>query len=126
TERLVLSWQSCDEDGEARARSPFIDEVHDLISPAGELPSRVVRSRGPERSVIDAVDASTPRVLARALARAGWDADRPAALAELGVGGAEAQATLAPFVPLPNPDALPGPLETPRVLAEFESRRVFS
>ncbi len=126
TERLVLSWQSCDEDGEARARSPFIDEVYDLIAPSGELPSRVLRVRGPERSVIDAVDASTPRVLARALARGGWNADRSGALAELGVGGALADAALAPFTPLPDPDALPGPLTVPAVLAEFESRRVFS
>jgi ATP-dependent helicase/DNAse subunit B len=126
TERLVLSWQSCDENGEARARSPFIDEVHDLIAPGGEVPSRVVRIRGPERSVIDAADASTPRVLARALARAGWSADRAAALAEIGVAGADAEATLAPFAPLPDPDALPGPLKAPPVLAEFEGRRVFS
>ncbi len=126
TERLVLSWQSCDEDGEARARSPFIDEVYDLIAPAGELPSRVLRVRGPERSVIDAVDASTPRVLARALARAGWNADRPAALAELGVDGAVAETTLGPFAPLPDPDALPGPLTAAPVLAEFDSRQVFS
>jgi ATP-dependent helicase/DNAse subunit B len=126
TERLVLSGQSCDEDGEARARSPFIDEVYDLIAPDGELPSRVLRVRGPVRSVIDAVDASTPRVLARALARSGWAADRAAALTDLGVGDADAAATLAPFGPLPNPDALPGPLATPRVLDEFEARRVFS
>ena len=54
----------------------------------------------------------------------GW---RPrGALAELGVDGAMAAQTLAPFAPLPDPDALPGPLQTPRVLAEFEARRVFS
>ena len=31
TDRLYLSWQGCDEDGTALARSPFLDEVCDLL-----------------------------------------------------------------------------------------------
>ena len=49
TDRLYLSWQGCDEDGTALARSPFVDEVCDLLDrPAGREP---LRKRGPERAV---------------------------------------------------------------------------
>ena len=36
TERLYLTWRSSDEGGAALARSPFIDEVLDLIRPDSE------------------------------------------------------------------------------------------
>ncbi len=126
TERLYLTWQSCDEDGEARARSPFIDEVLDLVAPGVGSGRRLLRVRGPERAVIDAEEATTPRVLARALAGAGWSADRAAALERLGVGGDNAVRTLAEFDGLPDPDALPGPLRSPAVLEDMRSRRTFS
>jgi ATP-dependent helicase/DNAse subunit B len=42
------------------------------------------------------------------------------------VSGANAEATLTPFASLPDPNELPGPLATPRVLEEFAARRVFS
>ncbi len=123
TERLYLSWQSCDEDGAALARSPFVDEVLDLVAPGGE---RLLRVRGPERSVPEPAEATTPRLLARALARGGWDADRGAVLDRLGVGDDDRAAALGAFAGLPDPRLLPGPLRSPRVLAELDSRTVFS
>ncbi len=126
TERLFLSWQSCDEDGAARARSPFVDEVCDLVAADGEVPERLLRVRGPEQAVLEADEATTPRLLARALARAGWHADRPRLLERLGVGDDAAAGALAPFAGLADPGVLPGPLRSPRVLEEMRSRRVFS
>src|SRR4029077_10479745 len=33
-ERLWLSWRSADDEGGATSRSPFVDEVRDLLAPA--------------------------------------------------------------------------------------------
>jgi ATP-dependent helicase/DNAse subunit B len=127
TERLYLSWQSSDEDGTAAGRSPFIDEVCDLLGPDPEAAEqRVLRPRGPERSVPGPDEATTERGLARALALAGPAADRVSALRRLGVREEDAAATLALFYGLPDPCALPGPLSSPRVLDELGARRVFS
>ena len=121
TEHLYLSWQSSDEDGGALARSPFVDEVLDLLDP-----KPAIRARGPERAVIAADEASTDRALARALARGGWGMDRAAALARLGVEGRHAAAALRLFEDLPDPDQLPGPLRAPGVLEQLGAREVFS
>ena len=121
TERLYLSWQSSDDDGGALARSPFVDEVLDLLDPKPE-----VRARGPERAVIAADEATTDRGLARALALGGWRLDREAALARLGVGGPRAAETLRVFEGLPDPDQLPGPLRAPSVLDQLGASEVFS
>jgi len=127
TERLFLSWQNCDEDGGALARSPFVDEVLDLVGPdparAEEL---LVRSRGPERAVLDLDEATSSRGLARALAVDGWGIDREAALERIGVTGAPASAALGHFDGVPDPRLLPGPLEAPPVLADLGARAVFS
>ena len=126
TERLYLSWQSCDEDGTALARSPFVDEVLDLIAPdADAAEERLLRTRGPERSVPAPDEATTERTLARALAIGGWSTDRPAVLQRLGAGD-RAEAVEALFAGLPDPTRLPGPLTSPSVLEELGSRRVFS
>lgn len=126
TDRLYLSWQSCDEDGAARARSPFVDEVYDLVGFGAEPPERLIQRRGPERSVLDVDETPTPRLLARALARAGDSDRRTALIARLGVDENAAQAALAPFAGLPDPNALPGPLRSPRVLAELGANDTFS
>jgi hypothetical protein len=121
TERLYLSWQSSDEDGAALARSPYVDEVLDLLDPKPE-----VRARGPERAVLAADEATTDRGLARSLARGGWGLDREATLARLGVAGERAAATVRLFEGLADPDELPGPLRAPAVLEELGARDVFS
>jgi hypothetical protein len=78
TERLYLSWQGCDEDGTALARSPFLDEICDLLE------SETVRKRGPERAVPALAEATSERDLARALALGGWAFDREPVLAAVG------------------------------------------
>jgi RecB family exonuclease/superfamily I DNA/RNA helicase len=126
TERLYLSWQSCDEDGTALARSPFVDEVLDLIGPDPDAAEqRLLRTRGPERSVPVPAEATTDRTLARALAIGGWSTDRPAVLERIGAGD-RAAAIEALFAGLPDPNALPGPLRSPAVVEQLSSREVFS
>lgn len=121
SERLYLSWQSSDDNGGALSRSPFVDEICDLISPGLE-----VRRRGPERAVLAADEATTDRGLARALALGGPNLDRAAALERLAVPAARASAILELFEGLPDPHALPGPLAGPAVLEDLAAREVFS
>ena len=126
TERLYLSWQSCDEDGTALARSPFVDEILDLIEPDAATAERaLVRRRGPERAVVAPQEATNERWLARALALGGWSLDRGTVLDRIGAGG-RIPAVEALFAGLPRPDDKPGPLTAPVVLEELGSRRVFS
>jgi ATP-dependent helicase/DNAse subunit B len=122
TERLYLSWRGTDEEGTALARSPFVDEVIDLLTAYSE---RLVRRRGPERAVPALDEASTRRGLARALALGGWSGDRAAALDRLGLA-AEAPAIQALFDDLSDPNRLPGPLTARVVLDELGARTVFS
>jgi RecB family exonuclease len=126
TDRLYLSWRSCDEDGGALAHSPFIDEVLDLIGPDPETAEeRLKVVRGLERVVPDPDEAPTVRALARSLAVAA--PERPTdGLATIGVDGSPAEAVAELFAGLPNPDALPGPLRAERLLRALEERRVLS
>ncbi len=97
TERLYLSWRASGEDGVALARSPFVDEVLDLLAPdpvAAE--AALTRSRGLERVVPEPSEAPTERQLARALALS-REID-------------------------PAEDDLPGPLEAEPVLAALRDR----
>jgi len=127
TERLYLSWQDTDEEGSALARSPFIDEVLDLLAPDPEAAeARLIRARGPERCVPAPGEATNDRTLARAIALDGWGADRAAILARLGVGGERARTVLDLFEGPADPDHLPGPLASPAVRAELGAREVFS
>ncbi len=120
TDRLYLSWQGCDEDGTALARSPFLDEVGDLLSPGPD-----VRKRGPERAVPAVSEATSDRELARALALGGWAFDRAPVLEAAGAAS-HAAAVEALFAGLPDPNDQPGPLRSPVVLADLGERRVFS
>jgi ATP-dependent helicase/DNAse subunit B len=95
TERLWLSWRSSDEEGRPTARSPFVDDVLDLLGPSPEeAERRLKRVRGLDRVVFAPEEAPSERALARSLAAIGPRAD-----------------------PL-----LPGPLATPQVLAELAER----
>lgn len=97
TERLYLSWRSSGEDGAALARSPFVDEVLDLLAPdPGTAEESLTRSRGLERVVPEPAEAPTERQLARALA-IGRERD-------------------------PTEDELPGPIEAEPVLAALRDR----
>jgi ATP-dependent helicase/DNAse subunit B len=73
--RLWLSWRSADDEGGAGARSPFVDDVREMLSPA--LPEGIEErdgvlfaeagGRGLADSVFEAADAPTLEELARSL-----------------------------------------------------------
>ncbi len=127
TERLYLSWQHCDEEGGALARSPFIDEVLDLLDvDPDDLSSDLLTTRGPERAVPALDEATTARHLARALAIRGPGDDRVGALERLGIADSSGQAALALFDGLPDPDHEPKHLHAPAVLEQIAGREVFS
>jgi RecB family exonuclease len=95
TERLWLSWRSCDEEGRPAARSPFIDDVLDHLGPTPEEAERSLkRERGLDHVVFAPDSAPSARELARSLAAIG---------------------------PRAAP-TLPGPLTSPSVLAELAER----
>lgn len=125
TERLYLSWQYCDEEGGALARSPFVDEVLDLLEVDPDDPGpELLTSRGPERAVPTPEEATTARGLARAVA--GEGRRREHALQRLDIAPIDADAAIACFEGLPDPDYLPGPLRVPAVLEEIAGRGAFS
>jgi hypothetical protein len=95
TERLWLCWRSSDEDGRPAARSPFVDDVLDLLAPTPAVAEeRLTEVRGLDRVVFSPSDAPSERELARAIAAN--DA--------------------------PVPADLPGPLAEPAVLAHLAER----
>ena len=91
--RLFLSYRDSDENGGAQARSPLLDEVRALLSPApeGELPdaleAEITVSRDLAQVVAPLDQAPSEDELARALALHGPAADPAALLAAVGVGG---------------------------------------
>jgi RecB family exonuclease len=95
TERLWLSWQYCDDDGAPSARSPFVDEVLDLLGVEPDDGVAIAERRGLERVAFEPSEAPTKRQLARAKA----------------LGGPRVE------------PKLPGPLSVPAVLAELAERR---
>jgi ATP-dependent helicase/nuclease subunit B len=78
-QRLWLSWRSADDEGGATSRSPYVDEVRDLLAP--ELPPGLEErdeaivaeagGRGLAESVFDVGSAPSERELARANAAIG-------------------------------------------------------
>ena len=127
TDRLYLSWRSCDEEGGALARSPFVDEVLDLLGDSPASAERaLVRRRGLEQVVPSPAEAPSERELARALAAGGRDADHAAVLRATGAPQPVAERVLASLQSLPDPAELPGPLRAPAVLEALEERDVLS
>ncbi len=128
-ERLYLSWRSSDDDGHPAARSPFIDEVLDLI---GDDPvaaeNEVKRTRSLAQAVPAAREASTPRSLARAVTlQAGRDGEaQRELLATLGVDLTATGDVLGLTSSIPDPDDRPGPLHHPLVIAALRERRLLS
>jgi hypothetical protein len=126
TERLYLSWRSCDEDGAALARSPFVDEVLDLLAPSpAEAEKALVRRRGLDRVVAAPAEAPSERELARSLAALPL-ADPGEALSALSLAEPARERVGAALGRAPDPDALPGPLRVPVVLEALRERRVLS
>src|SRR4051812_31064354 len=88
---LVLSYRDSDEDGSATARSPLIDDVRALLSPAPDgsgsdpLEEEITVARDLAQVVPPLAEAASADELARALAAHGPGADAPALLAQVGV-----------------------------------------
>ena len=99
TEHLYLAWQAADDDGAPAARSPFIDEILDLLGPDSETAEReLVVRRGLEQVTFELDEAPTAPELARARALSG------PRIAEI----------------------KPGPLAVPAVLDELATRELLS
>lgn len=111
--RLYLSWRSTDEEGLATARSPFLDEVEQMLEPPGGA-ERVAptRTRGLDRVVFAPEEAPSADELARALAALGAGADHADALRQLRVPAEIAEPVLGRLGSARAvANALPGPLE---------------
>jgi RecB family exonuclease len=127
TERLYLTWRSSDDDGAALGRSPFVDDVLDLLAPdAARAEARVKRVRGPDRVLPEVDETPTERALARALALRGWRGATAETVVGLGVAAAPATRVAALLASIPDPSTLPGPLAVPAVLDDLAERGVTS
>ncbi len=126
TDRLYLSWRSSAEDGSPLSRSPFVDDVLDLVAPDGATgDDPLVATRGLEDTTFSPDTAPTPRELARSLAVRGGD-DHAATLDALGVKGVDRDLILGLLERVPDPSHRPGPLRNPAVLADLGERRLLS
>lgn len=128
-ERLYLSWRSSDDEGKPAPRSPFIDEVLDLLGDDPEsAESLLVSKRDVAQVVPDAREAPTPRLLARALVlRHGADADRHRdALAELGADLALSGEVLSLTERIPDLGDKPRGLSHPFLVSELRGRELLS
>ncbi|MDQ3571445.1 MAG: PD-(D/E)XK nuclease family protein [Actinomycetota bacterium] len=128
-ERLYLSWRSSDDEGKPTPRSPFIDEVLDLLGADAEsAEAKLVRKRDVAQVVPAAEEAPTPRLLARALTlRHGADpsAHRDA-LAELGADLSLTGEVLGLTTAIPDLGLKPKGLHHPYVAANLKERTLMS
>jgi RecB family exonuclease len=122
---LVLSYRDSDEDGAATARSPFLDDVRALLSPApdGTGPDPIEEAMTVTRALAEVVqplaEAPSEDELARGLAALGPGADAAAMLAGVGVEGdlaAELVARLGRARRAETASRAPGPLTNPAAL----------
>jgi RecB family exonuclease len=122
---LVLSYRDSDEDGAATARSPLLDDVRALLSPAPEgtgpdpLEEEITVVRDLAQVVAPLAEAPSEDELARALAAHGPAADAPRLLARVGVEGELAWRLLARVDAARVAEAAsraPGPLTNPAAL----------
>jgi len=119
---LVLSYRECDENGVAEARSPYVDDVRDLLAPPGSEPDPVEAEIGGGRGLAEIVypvgQAPSRDELARSLAAAG-EGRRSELLDLAGVGSedwAEIEARLDAAAAAEAASRAPGPLRNPAVL----------
>jgi RecB family exonuclease len=122
---LVLSYRDSDEDGAATARSPFLDDVRALLSPApdGGEPDPVEAEITVTRDLAEVVpppaEAASEDELARALAALGPGADSQAVLFQVGVEGELAVRLVERIDTARRAEAAsraPGPLTNPAAL----------
>jgi ATP-dependent helicase/nuclease subunit B len=129
-ETLVLSYRDSDEDGAATARSPLIDDVRALLSPAPQgngpdlLEEELTITRDLAQVVAPPAEAASEDELARALAAHGASADAPALLAQVGVEGELAWKLVERITGARRAEAAsraPGPLANPAALESLAS-----
>ncbi len=129
TESLTLSWRSSDDEGHPAARSPFVDEVIDLLEGDAEAVEKwLTTERGLANPVPRPSDATTPRSLARALA-ASLNLDVEAHRARLDAMGADfsvAGPVLELIGGVADPEYKPKGLHHPAVLEAIQSRESLS
>ena len=122
---LVLSYRDSDEDGSATARSPLIDDVRALLSPAPDgsspdpLEEEITVVRDLAQVVAPLAEAPSADELARALAAHGPSADAPGLLAQVGAEAELAAAIVARVGAARRAGAAsraPGPLTNPAAL----------
>ena len=133
TRRLYLCWRSCNDEGAEEPRSPFLDDVRDLLAPppSGDPDplDHLVRRRRLSDVVHATADAPTADELARSLAVEARDSDREGIPAELGLPDSQAQRLgerlrrAARAVERRRLE--PGPLSVPAVLDELRVRELF-
>jgi ATP-dependent helicase/nuclease subunit B len=128
--RLFLSYRDSNEDGGAESRSPLLDEVRALLSPAPEgeeadpVEAAITEARDLAEVVRPLAEAPSEEALARALAAHGPDADASALLGAVGVSAPLAErlgARLAAARRAEMAARAPGPLTNPAVLAALAS-----
>ena len=130
-ERLFLSWRDSDENGVAAARSPLLDEVRALLSPAppdgGEpdpVEAELSRGRDLAQVVHRVAEAPSEDELARAVAAHGRDADPAALLAAAAVAAPLAGRVadrLRAARRVEEASRAPGPLTNPAALGALSS-----
>ncbi len=124
-ERLFLSYRDSDESGAAESRSPLLDEVRALLTPApdGAAPDpaeeAITVARDLARVVHPLAEAPSEDELARALAAHGAAADAGALLAATGVEPGRAERVAARILAARRAEAAsraPGPLTNPAAI----------
>ncbi len=123
--RLFLSYRDSDENGGAESRSPLLDDVRALLSPApdGSQPdpveAAITDSRDLARVVAPLAEAPSEDELARALAVHGPQADPQELLAAVGVAGALGErlaGRVADARAVEAASRAPGPLRNPAAI----------
>src|SRR3954447_2769914 len=127
-QKLWLSWRSADDEGGATARSPFVDEVRDLLAP--QLPTDTEErddalaaeagGRGLADSVFAPSDAPSEAELARAEAAGGLGVSPPE-----DVESRIAMSLEAARRRVTEERRRPGPLKLEPVLAQMAEQKVF-
>ncbi len=137
--RLWLSWRSADDEGGATARSPFVDQVRELLSPAlpGELAERdeLIASEAGGRGISEAVfppalapseDELARSLAAREVTAAGANGVSPArALADPDLAERLGARLASAAEAISDPRRRPGPLTVPAVLAAMRETKLF-
>jgi ATP-dependent helicase/DNAse subunit B len=134
--RLYLCWRSCDDEGAEAARSPFLDDVRDLLAPppanGGPDPlDRLVLRRRLGDVTFPPGEAPSMDELARSLAASGGRGHKIAAgTPELGLNADDADRLAARLdaaaTRVRRKRLEPGPLSVPAVLDELKARELFA